>query len=128
MLRVITAVLLISLAACITPAPPKPAMVALGTGGGDFGYASKDLGSELIEVTYRGDAVSVSASNPRDDSRTKTEEEKVAGDCGERAEAAIKHYLATAPRAPPTMFDHLYARLPSAYAGQRKDVEDQSNA
>ena len=59
---------------------------------------------------------------------TKTEEEKVAGDCGERAEAAIKHYLATAPRAPPTMFDHLYARLPSAYAGQRKDVEDQSNA
>jgi 2-oxoisovalerate dehydrogenase E1 component alpha subunit len=59
---------------------------------------------------------------------TKTEEEKVAGDCGERAEAAIKRYLATAPRPPPTMFDHLYARLPSAYAGQRKDVEDQSNA
>jgi hypothetical protein len=22
------------------------------------------------------------------------------------------------------MFDHLYARLPSAYAGQRKEIED----
>lgn len=76
MLRVIAAVLLISLAACTTPAPPKPAMVALGTGGGDFGYSSKDLEPDRIEVTYRGDAVSVSASNPRDDSRTKAEQDK----------------------------------------------------
>jgi pyruvate dehydrogenase E1 component alpha subunit len=59
---------------------------------------------------------------------TKAEEEKVAGECEERADAAIKHYLATGPRSPQTMFDHLYARLPSAYAGQRKEVEDQSNA
>jgi 2-oxoisovalerate dehydrogenase E1 component alpha subunit len=59
---------------------------------------------------------------------SKAEEEKVAGECEERADAAIKHYLATGPRPPQTMFDHLYARLPSAYAGQRKEVEDQSNA
>jgi hypothetical protein len=76
MLRILAAVLLIALAACTTPAPPKPAMVALGTGGGDFGYTSRDLSPETIEVTYRGDAVSVSASNPRDDSRTKAEQEK----------------------------------------------------
>jgi len=75
MLRVLAAVLLISLAACATPAP-KPAMVALGTGGGDFGYSSKDLGANQVEVTYRGDAVSVSASNPREDARTKAEQDK----------------------------------------------------
>jgi hypothetical protein len=50
-------------------------MVALGTSG-DFGYSSKDLGSDRIEVTYRGNAVRVSASNPRDDSRTKAERDK----------------------------------------------------
>jgi hypothetical protein len=75
MLRALTAVLLISLAACTTPVP-KPAMVALGTGGGDFGYTSKDLGPDRIEVTYRGDQVTVSVSNPREDSRTKAELEK----------------------------------------------------
>jgi len=75
MLRVLTAVLLISLAACATPAPPKPAMVALGTSG-DFGYSSKDLGSDRVEVTYRGDAVKVSESNPRDDVRTRMELDK----------------------------------------------------
>ena len=75
MLRVLIAVLLISLAACTTPAPPKPAMVPLGTGG-DFGYASKDLATDRIEVVYRGDAVSVSVSNPREDSRTKAELDK----------------------------------------------------
>jgi hypothetical protein len=76
MLRVLTAVLLISLAACTTPAPPKPAMVALGTGGGDFGYSSKDLSPDHVEVTYRGDAVKVSESNPRDDGRTQMELDK----------------------------------------------------
>ena len=74
MLRVLAAVLLISLGACATP-PPKPAMVPLGTGG-DFGYSSKDLGPDRVEVTYRGDAVSVSVSNPREDSRTKAEIDK----------------------------------------------------
>jgi hypothetical protein len=67
--------LLISLAACATPEPPKPAMVALGTSG-DFGYSSKDLGADRVEVTYRGAAVKVSESNPRDDARTKMELDK----------------------------------------------------
>jgi hypothetical protein len=75
MLRVLTAVLLFSLTACATPAPPKPAMVALGASG-DFGYSSNDLGPDRIEVRYRGEAVKVSASNPRDDSRTKMELDK----------------------------------------------------
>jgi pyruvate dehydrogenase E1 component alpha subunit len=56
----------------------------------------------------------------------KAEEEKVTGDCEERVDAAIKRYLAIEPRPPETMFDHLYARLPSAYAGQRKEIEDQN--
>jgi 2-oxoisovalerate dehydrogenase E1 component alpha subunit len=56
----------------------------------------------------------------------KAEEEKVAGECEERVEAAIERYLATPPRPPESMFDHLYARLPSAYAGQRKEIEDQN--
>jgi 2-oxoisovalerate dehydrogenase E1 component alpha subunit len=57
---------------------------------------------------------------------SKADEEKVAGECEERVEAAIKRYLATPPRPPETMFDHLYARLPSAYAGQRKEIEDEN--
>ena len=57
---------------------------------------------------------------------SKTQEEEVASECEERVDAAIKRYLATEPRPPETMFDHLYARLPSAYAGQRKEVEDQN--
>jgi pyruvate dehydrogenase E1 component alpha subunit len=32
--------------------------------------------------------------------------------------------LATGPRPPETMFDHLYASLPGAYVGQRKEIED----
>lgn len=75
MLRVLIAGLLIFLGACTTPAPPRPAMVPLGAGG-DFGYSSRDLAADRIEVTYRGDAVSVSVSNPRDDSRTKAELDK----------------------------------------------------
>jgi pyruvate dehydrogenase E1 component alpha subunit len=56
----------------------------------------------------------------------KAEEEKVTYECEERVDAAIKRYLAIGPRPPETMFDHLYARLPSAYAGQRKEIEDEN--
>jgi 2-oxoisovalerate dehydrogenase E1 component alpha subunit len=59
---------------------------------------------------------------------SKEEEEKIARECEERAELAIKQYLAAKPRAAATMFDHLYATLPAAYANQRKDVEERSNA
>jgi pyruvate dehydrogenase E1 component alpha subunit len=58
----------------------------------------------------------------------KSEEEQVATECEQRVEAAIERYLATAPRAPETMFDHLYAALPNAYAAQRKEVEDTPHA
>ena len=74
-MRVLLVSLLLLLAACATPAPPKPAMVPVGTTG-DFGYSSQDLGPDRIAVTYRGDAVAVSASNPRDDARTKAERDK----------------------------------------------------
>jgi 2-oxoisovalerate dehydrogenase E1 component alpha subunit len=36
--------------------------------------------------------------------------------------------LATAPRAPQTMFDHLYAELPRAYASQRAELSGGSDA
>jgi hypothetical protein len=75
MLRVLSAILLISLAACAAPAPPRPAMVPFGTGG-DFGYSSRDVAPDRIEVTYRGDTVRVSVSNPRDDGRTQSELDK----------------------------------------------------
>jgi 2-oxoisovalerate dehydrogenase E1 component alpha subunit len=56
----------------------------------------------------------------------KAEEEKVSNECEERVDAAIKRYFAIGPRPPETIFDHLYARLPSVYAGQRKEIEDQN--
>lgn len=57
---------------------------------------------------------------------SKAEEEMITNDCEERAEAAVKNYLATTPRPPQTMFDHLYATLPAAYASQRKELEERS--
>lgn len=74
-MRVFLLSLLLALAACTTPAPPKPAMVPLGTTG-DFGYSSKELGPDRIEVTYRGAPVAVSVSDPRDDSRARAEVDK----------------------------------------------------
>ena len=58
----------------------------------------------------------------------KTEEEQLAAECQQRVEAAVERYLAVAPRAPDTMFDHLYAELPKAYAGQRNELDGASNA
>ena len=75
MMRVLLVVLLLAVSACATPAPPKPAMVPLGSTG-DFGYSAKDLGPDRIEVSYRGDAVRVSVANPREDARTKAELDK----------------------------------------------------
>jgi 2-oxoisovalerate dehydrogenase E1 component alpha subunit len=56
----------------------------------------------------------------------KAQEEEVTSECNRRVDAAIERYLEIAPRAPETMFDHLYAKLPSIYAGQRKEVEDEN--
>jgi pyruvate dehydrogenase E1 component alpha subunit len=58
----------------------------------------------------------------------KEEEERLAADCQELVEAAVARYLATGSRAPETMFDHLYAELPSAYVGQRNELKGASDA
>jgi len=53
---------------------------------------------------------------------SKADEEQLAAECHERVEAAAERYLATAPRRPETMFDHLYADLPEIYAAQRREL------
>src|SRR5215831_5959983 len=58
----------------------------------------------------------------------KAEEEELAAECQKHIEAAIERYLASASRAPETMFDHLYAELPRAYASQRAELTGGSNA
>lgn len=55
---------------------------------------------------------------------SKAEEEGVVSECEQRVAAAIESYLAAGSRPPQTMFDHLYAELPRAYARQRKEIED----
>jgi 2-oxoisovalerate dehydrogenase E1 component alpha subunit len=58
----------------------------------------------------------------------KSDEEQLAAECQQRVEAAVERYLANGPRAPETMFDHLYAQLPRAYAGQRQELSGGSDA
>jgi 2-oxoisovalerate dehydrogenase E1 component alpha subunit len=53
----------------------------------------------------------------------KADEERLVAECQARVEAAVERYLATAPRAPATMFDHLYAVLPKVYRRQRDEIE-----
>lgn len=67
--------LVLILGACMTPAPPRPAMAPVGQNG-DFGYSERDIGPDRIEVTYRGAPIRVSASNPRGDSRVQFELDK----------------------------------------------------
>ncbi len=57
----------------------------------------------------------------------KVEEEQNAADCQRRVEAAVERYLATGPRSPETMFDHLYAKLPDVYAVQRDELKGASH-
>src|ERR1700736_1413366 len=54
---------------------------------------------------------------------SKTDEEQLPDECQQQIDAAVERYLATEPRAPETMFDHLYAELPRAYAAQRRALE-----
>ncbi|WP_407160182.1 pyruvate dehydrogenase (acetyl-transferring) E1 component subunit alpha [Bradyrhizobium sp. STM 3557] len=58
---------------------------------------------------------------------SKSDEEQLAAECHERVEAAAERYLATPPRRPATMFDHLYADLPEAYAAQRRELVGDDN-
>ena len=58
----------------------------------------------------------------------KAQEEELAAECQKEIEAAIERYLASSPRAPETMFDHLYAELPRTYASQRAQLSGGSDA
>jgi len=58
----------------------------------------------------------------------KAQEEELAAECQKAIEAAIERYLASSPRAPQTMFDHLYAELPRTYAGQRAELSGDDDA
>jgi 2-oxoisovalerate dehydrogenase E1 component alpha subunit len=58
----------------------------------------------------------------------KAQEEELAAECQKEIEAAIERYLASSPRAPETMFDHLYAELPRSYASQRAELSGGSDA
>ena len=53
----------------------------------------------------------------------KAEEEQLSAECQQHVEAAVERYLATGPRAPETMFDHLYAELPSTYIRPARRAE-----
>jgi pyruvate dehydrogenase E1 component alpha subunit len=57
----------------------------------------------------------------------KAEEERLADECQAQVEAAVERYLATPARAPESMFDHLYAKLPDVYAAQRDEIERSSH-
>src|SRR5256714_10974335 len=54
---------------------------------------------------------------------SKTDEEQLSAECQQRIDAAVERYLVVKPRPPETMFDHLYAELPRAYAAQRRELE-----
>ena len=58
----------------------------------------------------------------------KADEERLATECHDRVEAAVERYLATAPRRPETMFDHLYADLPEVYAAQHRELAGEHDA
>jgi pyruvate dehydrogenase E1 component alpha subunit len=59
---------------------------------------------------------------------TKTDEETLIVDSNAEVEQAAAEYLATPPPPPESMFDHLYADLPAALAGQRAEVARASTA
>ncbi len=58
---------------------------------------------------------------------TKAQEEQLAAECQQKIDAAVAAYLATPPRPPETMFDHLYAVLPKSYAAQREELSGASH-
>ncbi len=59
---------------------------------------------------------------------SKAEEETLLKDCEREVDDAVERYLASEPRPARTMFDHLYATLPSVYEAQRLDASEWSNA
>jgi 2-oxoisovalerate dehydrogenase E1 component alpha subunit len=57
----------------------------------------------------------------------KGNEERLSAECQEGVEAAVARYLAMNPRPPESMFGHLYAELPRAYAGQHNELKEASD-
>jgi 2-oxoisovalerate dehydrogenase E1 component subunit alpha len=58
----------------------------------------------------------------------KAEEEELSAHCQHEVDAAVERYLATSPRAPETMFEHLYQDLPAVYATQRDELRGPAHA
>lgn len=54
---------------------------------------------------------------------TASDEEKAQAESAELVEQAVNEYLAYAPQPLESMFDYLYAKLPTIYAAQREDVK-----
>jgi pyruvate dehydrogenase E1 component alpha subunit len=59
---------------------------------------------------------------------SKEDEERMITECQLKVEAAAERYLAGVPRAPETIFDHLYADLPEVYRLQRQELMDAGDA
>ena len=55
---------------------------------------------------------------------TKEDEDRLLQEASADVEAAAEAYLATPPRKPESIFDHLYAELPSQLAAQRAEVAE----
>jgi len=54
---------------------------------------------------------------------SKEDEEQLMESCAAQVDAAAEAYLQTEAQAPSSMFDHLYATLPAAYASQRAQLD-----
>ena len=50
-------------------------------------------------------------------------EDGLIAECAARMDDEVKRLEALPPRAPSTMFDHLYAKFPAAYRAQRAELE-----
>jgi pyruvate dehydrogenase E1 component alpha subunit len=59
---------------------------------------------------------------------SKDDEERLAADCQAQVQAAVDQYLASEMPPPEAMFDHLYAELPAALAGQRRALMEEAQA
>jgi len=54
------------------------------------------------------------------------EEQALAKDAGAHVQKMVQAYLDTPPPGPEQMFEHLYARLPRAYAWQAAELSEET--
>lgn len=59
---------------------------------------------------------------------TEADDRQLHADLSAQVEQAVEEYLATPPPAPESMFDHLFAQLPSALERQREELAAESDA